>query len=522
MSPKDFMAELQAFFFHGAVSITLLLAATVANYSMISLYDKSVNVSGVYLLTIMIISMLTGSYFWGIFSAACSVVGTNFCFTYPFFAIDFSITGYPLTFLIMTLVASGTCALTVYMRKQRDQANAREQMAVLINVTDRQLLQAETHDEVVAILVEYLHMVLEKPVYYIQAPDGILQCMQHLGGTQGALPERYHPAVWRAMEQKRMISMELYSEKPPVREDWHKEPEEVVLCAPVVWQERVFGVACVLLGAEGISKETWEYIQGAVNHFAIAFDRQELSEKHQTILIEKQKEETRGYLLRAISHDLRTPLTGILGASGAIMENESRMQSDLKQRLMRDIHEEAQWLLRMIENVLSVTKIGNYNPQLKKTVEPVEEVIADSVARCKKYFPDLKIEIRMPDEFIMLPMDAVLIRQVVTNLIDNAYRHGNSKEKIELEVAIKEPYLEISVQDYGDGLSFEDAEKLFTRSSRDLPRSGDIGRGGLGLGTAICRTVVEAHEGKIFAQPVEGKGLKVTFLLPMEEMEHHE
>ena len=123
----------------------------------------------------------------------------------------------------------------------------------------------------------------------------------------------------------------------------------------------------------------------------------------------------------------------------------------------------------------------------------------------------------MPDDFIMLPMDPILIRQVVTNLIDNAYRHGNSKEKIELDVQTDEQFVSISVQDYGKGLPQEDLKQLFYGLKEERMQGGDGARG-LGLGMTICKTIVEAHDGKIFAENIEGKGLKVTFQLPVEEV----
>jgi two-component system sensor histidine kinase KdpD len=236
----------------------------------------------------------------------------------------------------------------------------------------------------------------------------------------------------------------------------------------------------------------------------------------QQILMEKQEEQLRGSLLRSISHDLRTPLTSILGASGFIMENGERMQPELRRKLLKDINEEAHWLLRMIENVLSVTKIGNHNTKLKKMLEPVEEVVADSIARCKKYYPDLKIDVQQPDELIMVPMDPVLIRQVLTNLIDNAHRHGKSNQKIELAVTLLENWLEISVQDYGPGMSAEDLQHVFRGLGRRKQQEQDSNRG-LGLGVSICKTIVEAHDGRLMAENVPDKGLKVTFRLPVGE-----
>ena len=504
MSIKDINFNLREFFLHGLITVVLVLIATVINYNIVLLYDKTINVSGVYLLAIITVSLLTGSYFWGTFSALCSVVGTNFCFTYPYFAIDFSLTGYPLTFLIMAAVAVVTCALTVNVRKQRDEAHRREQMAQLLNEIDRKLLQMDAKAQIATLLLNSLYTQLERPIFYLEKQEERLVCLGQRG--EAALPAICYETVQQSLEQKKIMHSEISAVQ-----------EAVCLSIPVMWQQRTFGAVCILLGTETSAKEVREYAQGLVNHFAIAFDRQALSETQQRILVEKQAEQTRGYLLRAISHDLRTPLTSILGASGAILENADRMQEDIKQRLMQDIHEEARWLLRMIENVLSVTKIGNYNPELNKTLEPVEEVIADSVARSKKYFPDLKIEIHLPDELIMLPMDPILIRQVVTNLIDNAYRHGNSQEKIELNVHTAEDYVEFSVQDYGQGLPPEDLKQIFCGFGGRKQKDGDTSRG-LGLGMSICKTIVEAHNGQIFAENVIGKGLKVTFRLPMEEM----
>lgn len=499
-------AKIQEFLCHGMITVVLILIATVINYNIVSLYEKTINVSGIYLLAIITISILTGSYFWGIFSALCSVVGTNFCFAYPFFAINFSLTGYPLTFLIMAAVAVLTCALTVNMRKQRDAAHRREQMASVLNALDQKLLQADTKEKIASLLVDYLYTQIERPVVYLELQEQKLACLSQHGATAAQWGTDYEKTVRESLEKQHVICSEL-----------DEEHTARVLSIPVMWQQRTFGAACILLGEESIPREIYEYAQGVVNHFAIAFDRQALSELQQRILVEKQAEETRGYLLRAISHDLRTPLTGILGASGSILENGDRMQPELRLRLMQDIHEEARWLLRMIENVLSVTKIGNYNPELKKTLEPVEEVLADSVARCKKYFPDLKISIHQPDELIMLPMDPVLIRQVVTNLIDNAYRHGNSKEVIELTVSVKTDAVEIAVQDYGPGMPPEELKQLFRGMGGRRQKDGDGSRG-LGLGMSICKTIVEAHDGQISAENVPGKGLRVAFCLPMEEM----
>ena len=499
------------------ITLVVLSIATAINCVVVFGYEKTTNVSGVFLLAIIIVSTLTGRYAWGFISAIYGVIATNFFFMYPYFAFNFSLAGYPLTFVIMTTTSILTCALTVNMHNQRDKAKRREKMAYLMNEMDRKLLRADTKEEIIALLMEHLHIQVERPVLYLEKPGELFIFLEEPELTednfevleQCKIENRYMPDYYRnaclALEEKRIVNDDL----DPVKGDG-------ILCLPVRWQNKVFGVACIILGEDALTGEIQEYAEALINHFAIAFDHQELREAQRQLQMEQQEEQLRGSLLRSISHDLRTPLTGIMGASGSILENGDKMQPELRTKLLQDINEEAHWLLRMIENVLSVTKIGNHATKLKKTLEPVEEVLADSVARCKKYYPNLKIEIHQPDELIMIPMDPVLIRQVVTNLIDNAHRHGKSDQKIELMVMLYETYVEIAVQDYGPGMSAEDLQHVFRGLGRRRNQSSDESRG-LGLGVSICKTIIEAHDGQLLAENVAGKGLKVTCRLPIEE-----
>ncbi len=499
------------------ISVVVLAIATAINYVVVFSYEKTTNVSGVFLLSIIIVSALTGEYFWGIMSAVYSVVATNFFFLYPFFAFDFSLAGYPLTFLVMMATSMLTCALTVNMHQQRDKARWREKMAYLMNEMDRMLLRADTKEEIITLLMENLHVQVERPVIYLEHEDSEFVFLEEKTLSDDLMEEplkrtveeKYLPEYYRNARKSIIQRHVIIDDLDPVRGDG-------VLCIPILWQEKIFGTICIILGEDALTDEVQRFAQGLINHFAIAFDHQELREEQQRILMEKQEEQLRGSLLRSISHDLRTPLTGIIGASGAILENESRMQPEQQHKLMIDINEEAHWLLRMIENVLSVTKIGNRGAKLKKLMEPVEEVIADSVVRCKKYHPGLKVTIHQPDELLMIPMDPILIRQVVTNLLDNAYRHGSSEEKIELTVTKNDACVAISVQDYGQGMAEEDLQHVFRGLGRRRQQDVDSSRG-LGLGVSICKTIVEAHDGQLFAENIEGKGLKVTFCLPIGE-----
>ena len=500
------------------ITLVLLSIATAINCIVVFSYESTTNVSGVFLLSVIMVSMLTGQYLWGILSAVYGVVATNFFFMYPFFQFTLSLDGYLLTFIIMAVTSILTCAMTVNMHNQRDMAKHREKMAYLMNEMDRKLLRADTREEIIELLMEHLHIQTERPVLYLEHMESefIVLNEPEISEDPFELPKQVVKIEERHMSEYYRNARRALDEKRIIRDDLDPVKGDGVLCMPILWQDKVFGVACIILGEDALNHEIEEYAQAIINHFAIAFDHQPLRVIQQQILMEKQEEQLRGSLLRSISHDLRTPLTSILGASGFIMENGERMQPELRRKLLKDINEEAHWLLRMIENVLSVTKIGNHNTKLKKMLEPVEEVVADSIARCKKYYPDLKIDVQQPDELIMVPMDPVLIRQVLTNLIDNAHRHGKSNQKIELAVTLLENWLEISVQDYGPGMSAEDLQHVFRGLGRRKQQEQDSNRG-LGLGVSICKTIVEAHDGRLMAENISGKGLKVTFRLPVGE-----
>lgn len=343
-----------------AITIGLLLSATVISDVFIKIANNTDNISGIYILTVLFVALYTEGYFWGLLTSVVSVVAINYFFTYPYFAINFSLSGYPLTFLIM--LSSGIIVSTLAT----------------------------------------------------------------------------------STKEKRI-----------------------------------------------------------------------LAEEKQRISSEKQNEQMRSNLLRAISHDLRTPLTGIIGASSTILENKELISKESHDRLIKDIHEDSQWLLRMVENILSVTRIDKNTSKLLKSIEPVEEIVAQSVKRCQKRFPDVKFNVSVPHEFIMAPMDGTLIEQVLINLIENAIKHGGNNLQVDITVYKAGDFVYFAVRDYGQGVPQQDIEKIFNEMYMGNHENSDATRG-FGLGLPICKTIVTAHSGKIWCNNNLDQGATFTFTLPME------
>ena len=232
-------------------------------------------------------------------------------------------------------------------------------------------------------------------------------------------------------------------------------------------------------------------------------------------LAEADKERIRANLLRAVSHDLRTPLTSIIGSSASYLEDYQKLTEEERLELVSNINEDSHWLLNMVENLLTVTRIRNDSASVNKSLEPVEEVMSEAVFRLKKRIPDANIRVLLPEEFVMIPMDATLIEQVLVNLMENAVFHAGSTEPIECRAEIGRDTVTFFVTDQGVGIDEDKLETIFDGTGQTENSSAD-GHKGMGIGLSICKTIIVAHGGTISARNLE-RGAQFGFTLPRGE-----
>ena len=237
--------------------------------------------------------------------------------------------------------------------------------------------------------------------------------------------------------------------------------------------------------------------------------------EREKLLMDAEKEKMRANLLRAISHDLRTPLTSIIGSSTVYLENEASLAEAEKKALVSHILEDSNWLLNMVENLLSVTRINNETAKVNTSMEPVEEVMGEAVSRLKKRIPDAPVQVRVPDEILIIPMDAILIEQVLINLMENAVVHSKSSKPIECFADSSPNFVTFHVRDYGVGIPPEKLNTIFDGSSSTASTSTD-GRKGMGIGLSICKTIINAHGGTLAALN-HPDGAEFYFTLPKED-----
>lgn len=231
---------------------------------------------------------------------------------------------------------------------------------------------------------------------------------------------------------------------------------------------------------------------------------------------EKEREQMRANLLRAVSHDLRTPLTTIYGSSSAILENLDQLSDEQLKKHLEAIKQDSEWLIRMVENLLSVTRIDGGNVKLTMCNTVLEELVDSVLTSFAKRYPEFPIELNIPDEFISIPMDAILIEQVLINLLENAVFHAKGMTVLSLNITATDLHVRFEVADNGCGIPDDKIGTLFNGGNSHTNRSSDSSRINMGIGLSVCSTIIKAHASNIIAENRKGGGASFSFVLERE------
>lgn len=239
--------------------------------------------------------------------------------------------------------------------------------------------------------------------------------------------------------------------------------------------------------------------------------------RQEAMKAESEMERMRANLLRAISHDLRSPLTTIYGSCTAIRENGDRLTEAQKDQMLRGIQEDAQWLVGMVENLLSVTRIDAGKLQLATVPTAVDELIDAVLVKFRNRYPDQKVLLELPEELVIIPMDAMLISQVLINILENAVQHGGGVTRLMLRVSIHGRWAHFEVIDNGCGIPADRLDSIFTGLYDAKDRPADHAKRNAGIGLSVCATIIRAHGGTISARNLPEGGARFCFTLKTEE-----
>ena len=242
-----------------------------------------------------------------------------------------------------------------------------------------------------------------------------------------------------------------------------------------------------------------------------------LNAEKTAIQLESARETIRGNILRAVSHDLRTPLTSISGAASVLLSSPEVSPQNVA--MLRDIKNDADSLIIMVENLLSITRIQDGNIPLKKHEEMLEEVAGDAILTTRRRFPECHVELDMSEDILFFPMEPMLVKQVMVNLLENAIRHSGDTQHITLHLFRQDDWAVVEVRDRGKGLSPDICQAVQAGKQLEKKLSGDKSRG-MGIGLSVCQSIIKAHGGFFVAGNNPEGGAVFRFGLPMEETNH--
>ena len=239
--------------------------------------------------------------------------------------------------------------------------------------------------------------------------------------------------------------------------------------------------------------------------------------QHEATKAESERERMRANLLRAVSHDLRTPLTTIYASSTTLLDNKDTITEQQRDKIVVGIKEDSEWLVRMVENLLSITRIDTGAVKIFKTPTVLEELIDSVVLKFKKRYPEQKVEIEIPTDMVLIPMDAILIEQVIVNILENAVQHAIGMTKLTLRVFTLGNRAVFEIKDNGCGIAPDRLDQIFTGYYTTNTDLADSQRRNAGIGLSVCTTIIKAHGGDIKAENIKTGGAVFRFALDTED-----
>jgi len=499
-----------------AKSVGILVICTLIGFLFTYLNFSIANIITVYILGVQLNAIVTRGR---IYSAASSVLGVllfNFFFTEPRFSFQAYDPGYPVTFLVMLVASLITSTLTKQVKEQARQSAQKAHRTEVLLETSRKLQQAKDQSD---ILNETAHQMVE-----LLGRTVIIYATK-----QNALSE---PLVFPKEEavdssaylgaDERAVAEWVYMNNKHAGATTNTLSNAKCLYLAVRNGNAVFAVAGIVMDKE-FTLEAFEksLLIAMLNECAMTLEKENSNEAQKQISIQMQQEQLRANLLRGISHDLRTPLTSISGNAGILMGNSEVLNETQKKSLYSDIYDDSMWLINLVENLLSITRIDNGMLNLNMQSELLEEVIAEALLHINRNSVEHKIETVLDDELLMAKMDSQLIMQVLINIVDNAIKYTSPGSHIIISARHENDMALIEIADDGPGISDEAKSKLFEMFYTADNIRGD-GRRGLGLGLSLCKSIVNAHGGTIYVKDNIPHGTALCFTLQAQKVNFNE
>lgn len=495
-------------------SIIIFFIMTMIGYLFQKLHFSEANIITIYILGVLITAITTTHKIYSYISSVANVFMFNFLFTDPYYTFKVNDPGSIITFLIMFFAAFITSNLTLQIKQNAIQSAQTAYRTQILLDTNQMLQQAKDKIGIINVTCQQLVKLLNKDILFYPVDKDI----------------ENSPFVFPVSESEKIEECFHQNELNIV--NWVYQHHQVAGATTNLFQEakyfylsvrnndKAYGIVGIKI-QEPLDSFEMSITLSILGEAALALESEKANrEKAEADLLAKN-EQLRANLLRSISHDLRTPLTSISGNAGILLSNGQSFSEEKKHILYKNIYDDSLWLIHLVENLLSVTRIEDGSMKLNMTTELIDEVINEALQHVSREKSMHHISFTQDEEFIFVKMDAHLIMQVIINLVDNAIKYTPQNSHISIHVSQENKNVIIDVADDGFGIADDMKPYIF-----DMFYTGDMtvadSSRSLGLGLALCKSIMNAHDGSIEILDNYPHGSLFRLTLPIKEVQLHE
>lgn len=496
-------------------SIGILLAASCIGFFFYNLGVNEANIITIYVLGVLVTALVTKNQIYSLISSAVSVLVFNFLFTEPRYTLQAYAPGYPLTFSVMFLSAFITGSLVMRLKSHAKQSAEVAFRTRILFDTNRLLQQARGQEEITSVSAGQLVKLLKKDIVVYPAENGVLGEPQifQAGETEpdaGCISSREREvAAWTLKNNKHAgATTDTFSDAG-------------CLYLAIRVGENVYGVLGIVMEGGELDAMENSILLSVLGEWAFALENEKSTREKEEAAVLAKNEQLRANLLRAISHDLRTPLTSISGNASNLLAMGQDFDEETRKQLYTDIYENSMWLINLVENLLSITRLVEGRLNLNITEDLVDDVVAEALRHVNKKSAEHTIVTESGEEFLLARMDPRLIVQVIINIVNNAIEYTPAGSHITIRSEKKDGTIILSIADDGPGIPDQEKPRVF-----DMFYSGGNpiadSRRNCGIGLSLCRSIIDAHGGELTVSDNAPHGAVFTFTLPAGEVQLNE
>ena len=494
--------------------IVILLASSLIGTIFENLGFAEANIITVFVLGVLVTSVITKHQIYSLISSIVSVLVFNFLFTEPKFTLQAYDQGYPITFLIMFLAAFLTGSLAIRLKNQAKQAARAAYRTKVLFDTNQLLQQSKDRNEIVSVISNQLLKLLGKDIVFYVADKEKLEEPHILSATNESLE-------MCTSDNEKAVAGWVFKNNKRAGATTETLSSAKCLYFAVRVNSTVYGVVGIVMGEKPLDPFENSILLSILGECALALENEKNAREKEEAAVLAKNEQLRANLLRAISHDLRTPLTSISGNASNLLSNGESFDMDTKKQLYTDIYDDSMWLIGLVENLLAVTRIEEGRLNLNISQNLIDDVITEALHHINRKSVEHHITVENEDELLLAKMDAKLIVQVIINLVDNAIKYTPQNSHIEIRTAKHGDMAVVSVADDGEGIPDEIKPRVFDMFYSGANKIADSRRS-LGLGLSLCKSIINAHGGEITVSDNQPHGTVFTFTLPIGEVKVYE